>query len=322
MPELLVKDFLGKKGKKGDIGIEIEVESPAPLPLPPAKWTVKPEGSLRLGGLEYISDGPLTITDVPKAIDDLNATLKGCDKINHDSIYSSVHMHCNVLYQTPIQYWTQVCAYWLTEPLLFDFLGAYRNGSCFCLSLDKAEGVMDFCLKDLKGDIPFRTIGNNNIRYASQNLKATKDFGSIEYRSMAFTLEPKKLNTWAQELYRLRLATKDFRSPADLMDTYFREEDKPVFLSKLFSKPFVKKIAFDTRNRLETNEGILCELAYLHDWDKWAKKIENSFFAKKRDLKDADAEFPRAVRNIAFDDMIDNPIPAPIRWLPEEEDDR
>lgn len=284
MTTSLVKDFLAKKGKKGDIGIEIEVESETPLPhVKTDLWKCKGENSLRVGGMEYISNGPLVISEVPGAIESLNKALVK-NKIIHTSPRASVHMHCNVLYSTPVQYWNQVASYWLVEPLLFDFLGHYRRGNCFCLSLDSAEGVVDYCLKDLKADMPFHYLGNDNIRYASQNLKATAQFGSIEYRSMAFTLEPKKLNTWASELYNLRLNSKDYRSPAALMDSYFSSNSSKDFLSTLFSKKFVSEIAVgDWKDKLETNEGLLCELSYAHDWDKWTVKIEKNL--KERGAK-------------------------------------
>jgi hypothetical protein len=118
---LVVKDFVGKKGKKGNIGIEIEVEAEQDIiPFKSNTWLTHAEGSLRKHGVEYVTNGPLVITEVPKALKELKDYLNPY-KIDHKSPRASVHVHSNVLYHTPIQYWTMAVTYWLTENLLFDF---------------------------------------------------------------------------------------------------------------------------------------------------------------------------------------------------------
>ena len=279
MSELLVKDFIGKRGKSGDIGIEIEVEAHDELPdIKTKEWTSKKEGSLRVGGKEYVSNGPLVISSTPRHLKFLSDSLSKC-KIIHDSPRASVHMHLNVMYKTPVQYWTQVCAYWLTENLLMDFCGEYRKGNSFCLRLLDAEGVLRYAHNDLKQSLPFASLHNDAIRYCGQNLKATYKFGSIEYRGMEFTIDPNKLYTWANQLYLLGLNTKDFANPARFMDEYFLNDGSKEFLSKIFDKDFVSTItkSDNWKDRLEINEGVICELAYVHDWDRWERNITQAY---------------------------------------------
>lgn len=273
----LVKDYLGKKGKKGNIGIEIEVEAAEALPeVKNDSWVSHHEGSLRaLGNMEYVTNGPLVISEVPKALKDIYTLLKPY-KVDHKSHRASVHVHSNVLYHTPIQYWNMAVSYWLTEELLFDFCGDNRKGNCFCLRLNDAEGVIKHCLEDLRSDTPFRRMGGRDqIRYSGQNLEATSKFGSIEYRGMSFTLDPEKISTWTTGIHDLNVNSKDFKSPDLLMDSYF-SSDPEDFLSRLFNKDFVNILTKSPlwKEKLQENEGILCELAYVHDWEKWVSRIE------------------------------------------------
>lgn len=276
----LVKDYLGMKGKEGNIALELEVEAKKGLPLlNNAMWVTHNEQSIR-NGVEYVNKKPLTPLKMTEAIGWLTKELdvKTYD-ILLDSPRTSVHTHINYLYHTPLQYWTSITAYWIAENLLFDFCGDYRKGNGFCLRLSDAEGVINYCLKSLRQEIPFTGIPMDSIRYAGQNLEATLKFGSIEYRGMSFTLDPRKLNTWSQELYNLSLNVKDFATPARLMDEYFMAEDPRDFLGKLFSKDFVREITVsnDWKQKLEANEGTICELAYFQDWDAWGKKIEENY---------------------------------------------
>lgn len=293
---LLVKDYLGKKGRKGNIGIEIEVEADQPLPVIKGEtWISKPEGSLRKNGMEYLTNGPLSITEISSAISSLNKHLKGY-KIDHKSPRTSVHMHANVMYNTPVQYWTMATAYWLTENLLFDFCGDYRKGNCFCLRLSDAEGVIPYCIADLKSDLPFKKLSTDNIRYGGQNLAATGKFGSIEYRGLSFTLDADRISTWANAIYDLNLNSRDFKSPDALLDTYFRDEPTK-FLSRIFSRKFCEVLqkSRNWQDKLDDNAGILCELAYHHDWDKWSAKIEKNASKVK-------------IEEIKYDDIPDGPI--------------
>lgn len=275
---LLVKDYLGKRGKKGDIGIEIEVEADLPLPqINTEHWKTQAEGSIR-DGVEYVTTGPLTLVDKTRAIKYLASKLDTkALKIKEDSPRTSVHVHKNILYHTPIEYWTTACAYWLTEELLFDFCGDYRKGNLFCLRLSDAEGVIKYCINDLKKDLPFHSFNNNDcIRYAGQNLAATAKFGSLEYRGMRFTLDPDRLDKWTSEINTLHTKSKEYHSPATLMDAFFKNDKKKDFLETLYSPEFVYDLTKvkGWEEKLERNEGILCELAYYHDWTAWQSKIE------------------------------------------------
>lgn len=275
----LVKDFLGRKGKKGDLGIEIEMEAEMMLPeFLTGNWLSKPDGTL-LNGMEYVTSGPVAVADKKGLLQELFTRIDPKKfKLKENSSRASIHVHSNFLYNTPVQYWTSATAYWLSENLLFNYVDPYRKGNCFCLRLADAEGVLKTVFNDLRRDYPFTKLGTDTIRYAGQNLAATAKFGSIEYRGMSFSLDKDKIDTWTSELYNLNSkVNKSFRSPDHLMDTYL-EKGPGDFLSKIFGASFVSSITKQKgwENELEKNEGLVSELAYFHDWSTWEKKINKT----------------------------------------------
>jgi hypothetical protein len=295
----LVKDFLGKRGKKGDLGIEIEVEGEG---LPQDNlgiWVPKADRTLGAGGIEYVTSSPVLVSEKRAAINFLADSLMKFKTVEN-SHRASVHVHSNFLYNTPTQYWTSATAYWLVENLLFNFCDPYRKGNCFCLRLADAEGVLKTVFDDLKRDYPFTKIGTDDIRYAGQNLAATAKFGSIEYRGMSFTLDKEKLDTWTSELFNLNSKVNKFASsPSDLMDKYLAK-GPGNFLREIFGPSFVSQLTKQKgwEDELEKNEGAVVELAYFHDWKDWQEKI-NRTIAKNGAQKifyngrDPDAERPR-----------------------------
>lgn len=273
----LVKDFLGRRGKTGDLGIEVEVEGEG-LPWEIEGWTTHREDTLQ-NGVEYVTSSPVAVDTKNKVLRSLTTALdKKKYKIKDPCPRASVHVHSNFLYNTPRQYWTSVCGYWLTENLLFNYSDPYRKGNAFCLRLADAEGVLKVVLKDLAQDYPFLNVGTDHIRYAGQNLCATVKYGTIEYRGLSFTLDQEKLETWTSELYNLNAkVNKAFTDPAHMMDTYLASDPK-AFLSLLYGTSFVNTLCKTKgwQEDLERNEGIISEMAYAVSWDDWEKKINKS----------------------------------------------
>ena len=302
----LVKDFLGKRGKKGDLGIEIEVEGEN-LPLTGILgWAAKPDGTLGAGGVEYTTTAPIEVSEKQQSIRLITDALSPKKyKIKNPCSRGSVHVHSNFLNSTPVQYWTSATAYWLTENLLFNFCDPYRKGNCFCLRLTDGEGVLKTILNDLRKDRPFSLLSTNNIRYCGQNLAATAKFGSIEYRGMSSTVDFDKINTWTSELHNLKVnVNKHYKNPSDLMDSYLKLDAKD-FLESIYGVGFIREITKDKswRDNLSENAGIISELAYTHDWDEWASKIDDILKNKgaqeiifPEDLHADFGEIPQAAR--------------------------
>jgi hypothetical protein len=286
----LVKDYLGKRGKKGDQGLELEVEASEPLPeIDTEHWVTKLEPSLRGGergmAKEYISKGVLQAYQVPRAIAFLSKTLEDPKlKVMKDSKRTSFHVHNNVLYLEPRQLWTNVCAYWLCENVLFSRLPGHRQGNHFCLRLSDAEGTLRSCVKDLKEEAPFSNFSDNAVRYSGQNLASITKFGSIEYRGMEGTTDGERLSEWSSELLSLTSKVPTlWDTPDQMMDEYY-SQGAAHFLSRIFSSKFLEPIfKVDYRGMMEENEGTLLELVYFHDWKAWQTKIEKKLLERKEE---------------------------------------
>jgi hypothetical protein len=303
----LVKDYLGKRGKKGDQGLELEVEASEPLPeIDTEHWVTKLEPSLRGGergmAKEYISKGILQAYQVPRAIAFLSKTLEDPKlKVMKDSKRTSFHVHNNVLYHEPNHLWTSICAYWLCENVLFSRLPGHRQGNHFCLRLSDAEGVLRDCIKDLKGGTPFSSFNNNSIRYAGQNLAAITKFGSIEYRGMEGTTEGERLSEWSSELLSLTSKVPTlWDTPDKMMDEYYAQ-GAAHFLGRIFSSKFLEPIfKVDYRGMMEENEGALLELVYFHDWKAWQTKAEKNLLERKEEKQPSTWDTPSTITSTIY----------------------
>jgi len=270
--------------KRGDVGLELEVEAVVgPLPaVNEKKWRTKEDGSLRWHAREYVTSEPVGAGDtlhgrIKYLTDKLQNPLIG---VLPNSPRTSFHVHVNVTNLTPKQIWTAACAYWLFENVLVrhcdEGLGT-REGNAFCLRLTDAEACLPRIKTDLKHHrFPFEKLNNDGIRNMGLNLSALARYGSLEIRTMRGSIDPDILTQWAQELNTLVNRSINFPSPANLMDTYYR--DFGVVNRLLFTEQFQNIIRAipDWRDLVEENIGILCEIAYVHDWDKWEAKLDKT----------------------------------------------
>lgn len=272
----LVKDYVGKKNRKGDLGLELEVEfRDGFLDMPNlGSWKAVHEGSIR-NGVEFITNGPIPAGNVQAELNWLcNEVKKHHPVMSHRT---SFHVHTNVLQYTPTQYWTTACTYWLLENVLFNYFDTYRQGNSFCLRLKDAEGVIGHCIKDLKRGTPFQVLGHDQVRYSAQNLEATRKYGSLERRGMDGTTDAERLIGWTEALWAMDKEAKNYDSPSHMMDDYYNRGPDD-FLNRLLPVAFLAKVQKKGwQDQLMENEATICELAYLHSWDKWDKKITKNF---------------------------------------------
>lgn len=275
---MLVSDLLGMdRPKVGEVGIELEVEALTPLPIINEKgWRTKEDPSLRYHALEYVTARPIKCDD--KKLERIRYLT---DKVNQSAVNqgsprTSLHVHVNVSDLQPIQVWTAITGYWLLDNLLMQYCDdELRSGNCFCLRLKDAEYLLHACQEDLKEVAPFQSLQVDRLRYASQNLKAIGDFGSLEYRGMRGTTDPDVIHEWSNNLFKLSRACQQYSNPQELVEQYFRT-DKETWLHKFFDVALVEKlIAFNGwQGLIAENEGSICELAYTVEWDKWNKRIQ------------------------------------------------
>src|SRR3546814_10984266 len=64
------------------------------------------------------------------------------------------------------------------------------------------------------------SLHSDNLRYASMNVKALGDYGSLEFRAMRGTRDMDLIYSWAENLLHLREFAKQFDNPAEIADTF------------------------------------------------------------------------------------------------------
>lgn len=278
-----VAALLGRNPKKGDLGMELEVEA---LGMPPAinekKWRCKPDGSLRIQGVEFYSSEPVSIDGLYERIKYLTDKLLDPQvQVIKDSPRTSFHVHHNVMNLTLTQAWTVICAWYLLENLLVrwcDGGSRTREGNCFCLRLCDADLVSQRIIQDLQKETPFKDLCDDRIRYTALNLKAIKQFGSLEVRSMRGEIDPNLLYTWAVEVSGLiNKAAREFKDPGDLLDSHHYKGSKHI-LDTLLGQDFIRALIRETPNwdeEMRESAALISEFAYFHDWSRWQKKMDS-----------------------------------------------
>lgn len=258
-----ISDFIGRN-VHGDVGIEIEVEG---VNLPPGykNWRREKDGSLRGESGEYVLREPVPINDVQKNLAELAKTFEDTGATFNHSPRAGIHVHINVCDLSLKEVMTMVCAYIIIEELLINFCDKSRNGNHFCLTTYDASYLLNLfrqaCMME-----EVRLLNTDAVRYAALNITSLFKYGSVEFRALESTNDFNKVNTWVQMLYKLKLATKQFRDPQDLLMS-FSMKDYVAVLNQIMGEyaPILNNNP-DIHNILR--QGVLRaqDIAFSRDW--------------------------------------------------------
>lgn len=289
MEKPLIKDFLKKEALEGDIGLEVELESGAETNLPEIStvwWQSVGDNSLR-NGREYVTKKPLPLDE--RTFERIQflfkqvATPRRKVQVSHRT---SVHVHNNVSQYTPTQVWTIVVGYWLFENLLFEYCGEERKGNHFCLRLKDAEDLVDICFEEISSQRIFQNIASDNIKYGGINLNAIHKFGSLEYRGMRGTTDPKVIYNWAATLNMMQKnIAKYWSSPEDLLDFYYKNGWNSTASLAFTGAPLRDFLLAVNKadDLVEENVYRVIKIAYGVSWSGYDKGIAKLF--KKKPTK-------------------------------------
>lgn len=156
------------------VGIEIEVEKATPdkvnQVISSNFITVTEDGSLRDGGLEYI-----TCPHKSKYTTNLLQHLFKLLKSTHDfSQRTSIHIHVNARDMTPKQIRSLLLVYLTVERLLYRWIKHDRDKSIFCVPILETD-LATYLLNKKQ---------YNWMKYTGINLKPIQNLGTIEFRHM------------------------------------------------------------------------------------------------------------------------------------------
>lgn len=198
------------------IGIEIECEqitSPNPLSWDHNLWFFKGDGSLRNGGLEFISPALLP-NQLQSALSFILAWLQWQQPKADFSWRTSIHVHLECI-DLPIEkFKSLLLLYFIFEDSLFQFANPGRKETnIFCTPINRANfyALNNFINSTDSTYIrAYFTELNQYIRkYSALNLNHMYDFGTIEFRHLRGTNNPKILNVWLHLLLALFQAAID-----------------------------------------------------------------------------------------------------------------
>ena len=173
------------------VGMELEFEgqfSPTPGV---SGWRTTDDGSLRNGGIEYLSYRPVASRE--RSVHNLrNLYLYVQDAGLQVNIRTAMHIHVNMQDLSPAQVRSILLAYCLVEPAMFSYVGRSRDINPYCIPWYAAPQT---AVRALSGLWYMENHADNGTYMARQRLNRTNkysalfpgpmsSFGSIEFRQL------------------------------------------------------------------------------------------------------------------------------------------
>lgn len=258
---------------KGDIGLEIEVEGRW-LPVLRKYWRTDRDGSLRgEESAEYVLARPSSLPEVGTALEYLANRYEVSGSRIDDTIRAGVHVHINCQQLTMLELYNFFTLYLVLENVLIKYCGEYREGNLFCLRCQDAEFLLYTLIQAAKDKTFLLSFHNDDLRYASMNVKALGDYGSLEFRAMRSTKDLNAILKWVKILLNLREVAKKFDSPVRIIEQ----------VSMMGTQSFLRECLgehVDFFNNVDGVDKLLYEgvqlaqcLAYCTNWADWDKPI-------------------------------------------------
>lgn len=178
------------------MGIELELEGFNSSAITRARealhplWLATSDGSLRNGGVEFVTNGGLGGERLHTAFTQMDELLA---RVNYDASFRcSTHMHINMLDFTFNQIARFMLTYACAEPVLFTFCGAHRRSSNFCVPVAESLPFHKKLISRLYDDaISTRQTGSSQVcnKYTAMNFLPLFDggrdrpaLGTVEFR--------------------------------------------------------------------------------------------------------------------------------------------
>lgn len=273
---MLVKDAMAiphRRLANGDIGLEIEVEGRR-LPIPENYWRVDRDGSLRgEESFEYVLQRPSSLEEVERALNHLDKLYINNKTRVDETVRAGVHVHINCQQLSVMELYNFFVLYLVLENVLIKYCGEYREGNLFCLRCQDAEALLYRLIEAAKSRMFRQLFHDDDMRYASMNVKALGDYGSLEFRAMRSTRDLQAILEWVKILLNLREVAKKFENPARII------EEVSIAGRKEFLERCLGPHA-EFFNKVDDVSGLLYEgvqlaqcVAYCVNWSEWDKPL-------------------------------------------------
>jgi len=236
----LYERFPVRKTEGPKIGLELEYEGGLLCEGHPRGWEVIGDGSLRNGGLEFVSRGPKELSFVPTHLSNLIRFFKSQKLSPQKSIRTSTHVHINVADKTLEEIDQAIFLWALVEPFVLEFMPEERVGNPFAVLYSVDFSWVDRYLESHRKDFS-SCLGER--KYRSLSIERTFDLGTLEARILPAFL-PEEFETlvgWIDFFVSLlRRGFEDYKTYENLLDSFFDKDTYKQFFEELFGE--VKEI--------------------------------------------------------------------------------
>lgn len=242
-------------------GIEVEVEGRDLPKFNDNEWVSTVDGSLRGEAYEYIFNSPRTLISSKKAIKKLINKMEENKSILNFSCRTSVHVHMNVM-DLEIQELANILyIYYLFEDVLLTYCGEDRHENRFCLSIRNADYILQEIYQYFN-DKYLEYFEEGKHKYASLNLAAIPNKGSIEFRGMRGTLDTDVLYPWLDVLASLYMIGCSFNNLKEI-NSFIEENGISALAKKLFGKHLDLFYKEEMENQVYYNMSLCAEFPEL-----------------------------------------------------------
>lgn len=205
-------------------GIELELEGvydPDGVDM----WCIEGDGSLRNGGVEYITNGGFAGEELEGALDNLCQELS---EIEYDvSERCSTHIHIDVRDMTQEQIVNFLCLGVMLEHVLFSLFGNKRTANLFCIATDGGGTNYENLITCLNH--PESMLNINWTKYAAIGLKRIRDLGTVEFRMFQAITDKDQFVQVLNVLFAMKREAKDMMSPSSLVDFKLQHNASEIF---------------------------------------------------------------------------------------------
>ncbi len=156
---------------------------------------------------------------------------------------TSVHVHMNMLNETPLTLANVVFIWQFFENVLVEYCGPTRRSSLFSAPTRVTEGIKDNYMK-LFSSLEAGTMGaisfpEKSAKYCALNLATLTKFGSLEFRTMRGTTDTDEIAEWLSILNKIYQMAKVPGMNPDKFLELFSEYDTSI-LDYVFGELAVK----------------------------------------------------------------------------------
>lgn len=191
------------------IGIEVELEKWDGAYFPQTYWEIHgQEHSLRNNGIEFVTKGGLSGTQIRKALVELCEMAK-LRKWKDGYPRAAIHIHLDVtdLDTDTNELSVLLSNYMLVEHLFFAFAGEWRRDCAYCVPF--SHGKIDFrvlgeMLYSKQSKAAFQGNSQKLSKYQALNLNPLTRFGTIEFRHLPTTFDIERIMVWINMILAIK----------------------------------------------------------------------------------------------------------------------